>query len=206
MISTLLCLAMTVSCVGAPQPADAAEVPTSPVSVRVVSANGSGCPQGTTDVAVASDNSEFTVTHHGYVARAGAGADPTDARKNCQLALDVEVPAGFAFGIVLADYRGAAVLRDGAHATQRASYYFQGSASTAAKSHPFHGPFADQWQTTDIADPVVYASCANDRLFNINTELRVSVGTSNPALGSFISMDAPDRNPNAHYKFAWKRC
>ncbi|MFD1052550.1 DUF4360 domain-containing protein, partial [Kibdelosporangium lantanae] len=94
----------------------------------------------------------------------------------------------------------------GANAVQRASYYFQGSASTTAKSHPFHGPFADQWQTLDVADPVVYASCANDRLFNINTELRVSVGTSNPALGSFISMDAPDRNPNAHYKFAWKHC
>src|SRR4051794_30405876 len=100
MISTLLCLAMAVSCVGAPGAADDNEVPLARVTVDIVSVNGSGCPQGTTEVAVADDNSEFTVTHHGYVVRAGGGADPVDARKNCQLALDVTVPPGFTFGIV----------------------------------------------------------------------------------------------------------
>src|SRR5882757_6052386 len=120
MITTLLCLAMAASCVGTANTVAVNDVPTAKVTVDIVSVNGSGCPKGTTEVSVADDNSEFTVIHHGYVARAGGGVDPTDARKNCQLTLDVQVPTGFTFGIIRADYRGDARLATGAAAVQRA--------------------------------------------------------------------------------------
>jgi hypothetical protein len=204
MITTLLSLALAVSPLAVVD-----DVPAGHVTVAIVSANGSGCPVGTTEVLVADDNSTFSVIHRGYVAKVGPGLDATDARKNCQLALDVSVPAGFTFGIIRAEYRGHANLQDGATAQERANYYFQGMSQTETRVHTFRGPFQDEWQTTDIVDPaaVIFAPCGSDRLFNINTELRAHAGTSNPATStSSISMDSPDKNPNSRYHFVWKRC
>jgi hypothetical protein len=208
MIATLLSIALAVSAVAAPAAAAEDEVPAQRVTVEIVSANGSGCPVGTTEIDVAEDNTTFAVIHRSFVAKAGGGADPTDARQNCQLALQVDVPPGFTFGIVRADYRGHIGLQSGAIASQRANYYFQGSSQTTSRVHPFKGPLHDEWQTTDIVDPasIVFAPCGEKRLFNIIAELRVATGTSSPSATSWISMDSPDRNPNSRYHFAWKRC
>jgi hypothetical protein len=179
MISTVLALVLAFS-LGSPPAASADDVPLGRVTIDIVSVNGSGCPAGTTEIEVADDNSVFAVIHRSFVAKVGVGADATDFRKNCQLSLDVNVPAGFTFGIIRAEYRGFANLQAGAQALQRASYYFQGNPATTIRSHPFHGPLRDQWQTTDISDPPIFAPCDQHRLFNINTELRVSAGTSDP--------------------------
>lgn len=208
MISSLLALALAIS-LGAPAASAESDVPAERVRVDIISVNGSGCPAGTTEVDVSDDNLTFAVIHRSYVAKVGVGADPTDFRKNCQLVVDVKVPPGFTYGIVRADYRGKISLQAGAQALQRANYYFQGNAATTARSHPFTGPLRDDWHTTDIIDPgsVVYKPCGENRYFNINTELRVRAGTSDPKLTtSWISMDSPDRNPNNRYHFAWKRC
>ncbi len=202
MISALLAAVMAFSSAAAVVD----EVPAERVTVEIVTANGSGCPVGTTEVGVAADNSELVVTHRGYVARAGAGAGPTEFRKNCQLVLNVKVPSGFTFGIVRADYRGDLSLQAGAQAWQAAAYYFQGDSATVRRIHPFQGPAWDRWETTDSISPeeIVYAPCDSKRYFNLNTALRVNAGTSSAR--SWISMDSPDANPNSRYRFAWKRC
>jgi hypothetical protein len=205
MISTVLALVLAFS-LAAPPAASADDTPLGRVTIDIVSVNGSGCPAGTTEIEVADDNSVFAVIHRSFIAKVGVGADPTDFRKNCQLALNVNVPPGFTYGIIRAEYRGFANLQAGALAQQRANYYFQGNPATAHRVHPFHGPLHDQWQTTDISDPI-FAPCDQQRLFNINTELRVNAGTSDPkTTTSSISMDTPDRNPNSRYQFVWKRC
>ncbi|MEU3145028.1 MULTISPECIES: DUF4360 domain-containing protein [unclassified Streptomyces] len=178
------------------------------IVIKVATVNGSGCPQGTTAVAVSEDNTAFTVTYSDYLARAGGTSDPTASRKNCQLSLIVHVPQGFTYAIASADYRGFAALQPGASGTQRASYYFQGSPNTEYRSHPFTGPHDDNWQATDTTDwaQLVYAPCGVQRNFNINTELRVSAGTSSPDKVSFMTMDSTDGDISTTYHMAWKEC
>ncbi|MFI6996640.1 DUF4360 domain-containing protein [Nocardia sp. NPDC050175] len=192
---------------GAPTPDGA--VPPDKVVIDVVTVNGSGCPQGTAAVEVLPDNTAFTVTTRRYTARVGVGARPHDFRKNCQLNLKVNVPQGFTYGIAQADYRGFAHLEQGATALEAARYYFQGDSSTDFAYHNFKGPLNDVWQTTDKPDigSIVYLPCGEDRNFNINTELRVYAGTSDPEeTSSFITMDSPDGSVNTTYQFAWKKC
>lgn len=178
------------------------------IVIKVATVNGSGCPQGTTAVAVSEDNTAFTVTYSDYLAQAGGTSDPTASRKNCQLSLIVHVPQGFTYAIASADYRGFAALQPGATGTQRASYYFQGSPNTEYRSHPFAGPYDDNWQATDTTDwaQLVYAPCGVQRNFNINTELRVGVGTSSPGKVSFMTMDSTDGDISTTYHMAWKEC
>jgi Domain of unknown function (DUF4360) len=44
------------------------------------------------------------------------------------------------------------------------------------------------------------------RNFNINTELRVYTGWSNPSSTSLIGMDSTDGSIKTTYHFAWKTC
>ncbi|MCX5363892.1 DUF4360 domain-containing protein [Streptomyces sp. NBC_00124] len=182
--------------------------PPDKIVIKVATVNGSGCPAGTTAVAVSEDNTAFTVTYSDYLAQTGGNSDPTSFRKNCQLNLIVHVPQGFTYAIASADYRGFAALQSGASATQRASYYFQGSPSTASRSHPFSGPYNDNWQATDTTDWVqlVWAPCGVQRNFNINTELRVNAGTSSASKVSFMTMDSTDGDISTVYHMAWKEC
>jgi hypothetical protein len=183
--------------------------PTDKIVIDVATVNGSGCPAGTAAIAVSADNTAFTVTYSNYMAQVGVGAGPTDFRKNCQLNLVVHVPQGFTYAVASADYRGFASLAQGATATERANYYFQGMPTTTYISHSIPGPLADDWQTSDSVGiaALVFAPCGVERNLNINTELRVSAGSSNPrTTTSFISMDSTDGSLNTIYHFSWRRC
>ena len=199
--------AMLVSPVSAPAAVAASAPPTEKITVTVVTVLGSGCPAGTAAVAAAADNTAFTVTYSNYLAQVGVGAKPTDLRKNCQLSVQVSVPAGFTFAIAQADYRGFASLATGATGTQRANYYFQGTSPTASVVHSFSGPMSADWQTTDTTLAAAYAPCGELRNVNINTELRVAVGTSDPTTTtSFMAMDSTDVSVNTVYHLAWEQC
>ncbi|MEV6682896.1 DUF4360 domain-containing protein [Streptomyces erythrochromogenes] len=194
---------------GASQATADGNPPPDKIVINVVTVNGSGCPEGTTQVAMSPDNTAFTVTYSDYLAQVGPNATPTDFRKNCQLNLRAHVPSGYTYAIVQADYRGFAFLQKGANATERASYYFQGMPQTAYRSHTFAGPLNNNWQATDRTEfaDLVWAPCGEMRNFNINTELRVNAGTSNPATQtSFMTMDSTDGSVNTVYHLAWKKC
>ncbi|MCP3819695.1 DUF4360 domain-containing protein [Streptomyces sp. A3M-1-3] len=183
--------------------------PPDKIVIELATVNGSGCPEGTAAVAVAPDNTAFTVTYSEYLAQVGVGASPTDFRKNCQLNLRVHVPQGFTYAIARADYRGYAYLEKGATAQERANYYFQGMPQTVHKTHPFKGPYNDNWQASDETEvaALVWAPCGEKRNFNINTELRVSAGTSDPKkTTSFMTMDSTDAGISTIYHLAWKEC
>ena len=204
MAATGLALSMITSGVSAP----ASPPPSGQITVDVVTVNGSGCPAGTATVAVARDNSAFTVTYSDYLAQVGPQSSPVDVRKNCQLALRVHVPQGFTYAIAEADYRGFAHLEPGATGQEKANYYFQGMPQTASVSHQFTTPLDDDWQETDATDiaSLVYKPCGEERNFNINTELRVGLGTSDPQKTSFVAMFSTDGGIATTYHFAWKTC
>jgi hypothetical protein len=180
--------------------------PTGKVTIDVITVNGSGCPAGTTAVAVSPDNTAFTVTYSEYLAQAGGGASATARRKNCQLGLQVHVPGGFTFAVGSADYRGFAHLEPGASALTKANYYFQGDSANQAVSHNLSGPYDDDWQSSDVIESasMVFRPCGVDRNLNVNTELRVNAGFNGAA--SYIQMDSADGSVSTVYHFAWKKC
>lgn len=178
------------------------------VTIEIATVNGSGCPAGTAAVAVSDDKEAFTVTYSDYMAQTGGSSKPTDFRKNCQISMKVHVPQGFTYAISSTDYRGFASLEPGVSAVEKASYYFQGQQQTAAISHTLNGAFVDNWQFTDKNDvaQLVWKPCGEERNFNVNTELRVLKGDSDPSKVSFISMDSTDGSIKTTYHFAWKTC
>jgi hypothetical protein len=207
-VARLLLLAALTSVFVQPGVAGAETTPSDKITLDVVTVNGSGCPAGTADVAVLSDNTGFRVTYHDFLARAGGDANAVEFRKNCQLNVLVHVPQGFTFAIASADYRGRARLEAGATALQRTNYYFQGSADNNYVDHSFAGPLSGVWHTTDETPvtELVFAPCGVFRNINVNTELRVNEGTLNANKVSSMSMRSSDGNVDTIVHFAWKQC
>jgi hypothetical protein len=149
------------------------------------------------------------VTYSEHLAQVGLGAKNPDARRNCKIDLRMSAPPGYTYAISRADYRGYAFLESGATAVERATYKFQGGPDRAIVEHPFAGPLDDYWQTTDGTEPgsLVFGDCGKTRTLNIDTELEVSAGTSDPeTTTSFIVMDSTDGEVSTTYTLVWKAC
>jgi hypothetical protein len=208
-LSTVIVLSLSgpVSAGGRTNQAHNQGAPPDRIVIDVVTVNGSGCPAGTAYVSVSPDNTHFRVIYRDFIARAGAGADPIDFRKNCQLNLQIHIPQGFTYAIGRADYRGFALLRRGATGLHRTAYYFQGSSDTVYKDHSFDGPFRDQWRSTDVTEiaELVFAPCGRDVNLNINTELRVHAGAVD-GRSSFMAMNVTDGSIHTLYHFHWRQC
>lgn len=190
----------------APGYLDGSTPPEERMAIELVAMAGSGCKPGSTDVAVSPDNTAFTVIYSEYLAQAGPGIPLIEGRKNCQINVLVNVPAGFTFAISKVDYRGYAFLQPGASAMQRANYYFQGMTQGVFETHRLAAPMDDNWIISDEVPvaSLVWHPCGDQRNLNINTELRVSAGTSTDA--SFVAMDSTDGTIETTYHFEWMRC
>lgn len=188
--------------------------PTDKIVIDVITVNGTGCPAGTAAIAMAPDNTAFTVTYSNYQSLVGVGALSTDARKNCQINLVVRVPSGFTYAVTSTDFRGYHKLQKGASAQVRANYYFQGQSQTAQTVHTYSGPsldpdFGDSYQFTDEVPiaALVWHPCGVLRNLNVNTELRTAGGTSDlKKTTSLIALDSVDGEITTIYHFEWRNC
>lgn len=201
-------LTMIAPAVASPKPAPE---PDTKLVINVASAHGSGCPDGHADVQVVPDSTTtFTVGYSQYnTASVGPDSMPLDFRKNCQLALDIEMPRGFTFAVAGAEYRGYASLKPGAYGEHAAGYYFAGHAQTGRNRHDLKGPLEGSWGYTDTLGSAAlsYLPCGEQRPLNITTELRVNAGSSDPQEHtSFLSMDSSGPSINATYRIKWKSC
>jgi len=187
------------------------EPPPGNITLDLKSVNGSGCPDATAAVAkISPEKTAFTVTYHThhYLAKVGPGAEPTDRRKNCQLSILLGA-SGFTYAITAATYRGYAHVANGAWGLEKASYFFQGSPGTEYRQHRLDGPKEGNFAFTDETSiaALVWAPCGVRRNFNVNTELRVNAGWSNPTKNpSYVSMDSTDFSISTIFHLAWKKC
>ncbi|MEV6238320.1 DUF4360 domain-containing protein [Lentzea sp. NPDC051838] len=175
-----------------------AVVPPGPVTVEVVSVAGSGCPQGTTNVAMSEDNEAFTVTYSDFLVQAKG----SEAKKSCTIELKLNHTAGYAYGIAATDYRGFANLTEGAKGTERNSYHFPGFP-TRHSTRTYQGPMSDNWQVTDVPDGVAHGPCKDKKPLTIEAELKV---TGKGRDTSFMTMDSTDSSVSTTFRLAWKRC
>jgi hypothetical protein len=181
--------------------AASAPAPPPKVTIGVVAANGSGCPEGSFTKRVSRGTTTFTLENNSYTASVGVSAGPLDARKNCQLAFDVRVPRGYTYALADIGYRGHVHLAAGASGSQSASFYFSGMSQTTRTRHDLSVPRRGVWQHRDKLSPLLFLPCGDQRYLQVNTDLRVNAGRSGPKTTSWLSMDSI-----SVYRIALKRC
>ncbi|WP_433260934.1 DUF4360 domain-containing protein [Actinosynnema sp. CS-041913] len=177
-----------------------------PISVSVVTADGSGCRS--VIVTVAEDHESFTTTFGDYIAKVGGGTGRVVDRASCRLELRIVPPKSFTYGIARATYNGYLHLARGATAAHKANLAFQGQIGIVNVERKFSGPQSDEWEVEHTATPggIVYVPCGELRNLTINAELRANLGSSDPAEWSMISGDSVDAPAHAEYRLAFKPC
>jgi Domain of unknown function (DUF4360) len=178
------------------------------IKVEKVTYGGTGCPMDSARVEISPDQTAFTVIYDQFVAERGPGIPLTAGRKNCQLNILLHIPQGFTYAIAGVDYRGYNNLAAGASAEQKSSYYFTGEVPTAESRTVFAGPMDDTWQTRDEVETasLVFAPCGVQRQVNINTQLKVTKGTSPASSSSFAQLDSEDGSIKQIYHLAFRTC
>ncbi len=179
------------------------------VRVRGISYAGTGCPAGTVSQNVASDYQAFTLLFDSFVAETGPNAPFSAKRKNCQINLDLDFPAGWSFTVFTVDYRGYVSLDGGVNALQQSQYYFQGQAQTGRLRTTMNGPTDRDYQIRDqlgVADQI-WSPCGERRALNINAEVRLDSANNQRGRG-VITLDSIDGSlkTTQRYGLAWRRC
>lgn len=175
------------------------------VGLEIAQVGGNGCLPGTVAVDLADDAETFTLDYSDYTARAGGSSAPADARKRCVVKLKVQHPEDLTYAIWRTDHRVAADLQPGATATQRAMHYIL--EPTGYTTFSLKGPQDGNFEFTDqiAEDQIVWKMCGVERGINVDTELRVDKGTSDPSKVSSITMNSGEGSRTT-YHLAWKLC
>lgn len=186
------------------------------VRVRDVRATGTGCPSGTSRAALTEDGKTFALLIDEFSAR--AGSDLPIGRRNCLIEVDLEIPAGWSYALITADYRGFAELTNYATASQRVVYSFDRNWSAndgrgfAFKATPFAGPFSGEYLVHDeiALESAPRSPCSSGRVVTLylNTLLTARVDSRRAAQASaLIALDSVDgRVAQQEFGLAWYRC
>ncbi len=168
---------------------------------------GSGCAAGSVAGNVSPDRQAFTLLFDSYVAEVGPGVSLSAGRRNCQLAMTFDCPAGWQFALVDLDTRGYVQLDSNVAGTQKTAFYFQGSAQTASLERTTQGPTDGDYQFRDTvpATQRAWGQCGrNTRALNVNTQVRLDNSRNRSGRG-LITVDSIDGNVRQTFGIVWER-
>ena len=143
-----------------------------------VTANGTGCPTGTTSSVVSKDGKTFTTTFRNYEAVVSPTA--TISVKDCQLGFQIRSRGNFQYAIESYSFAGHAKLDQDVNARLQTSYSFQGNpAQSTGKEFSIKGPYDDAFrlQNTLSGSAQIWSPCAAGRDINLVTRARLQNST-----------------------------
>jgi hypothetical protein len=196
------------------------------IQITQVTATGSGCPQGTMSVALSPDARSFTVLFDQFQAESG-GAKAVRDQKTCEINVVIDVPSGWAFTVLDADYRGFADLSAGGFGSHLVSYEFLQALpgrrvgwyrnqqlgrgvgrGRQFVAHTLYGPYSDNYiakSRLPIDANTPWKSCDDLETLRITTSL--SAWVNNQKLSSaLMTLDSIDGKVEQRFGLGWKRC
>lgn len=179
--------------------------PPGTVTVKINKAMGPGCQPGTLMQPEIFDNQLLTLSYSDYTAEDGVGIPAIEARKNCNIILDIVYPPSYRFGISAVKFKGFAdLLNTNTEGTLVAQYFFQGQSPQVEFVLQNFGPIFNNYDTpgltpTPTSGPVMFGPCSGGGTLNINTEVRVQgtgILTADTTTGTFQQI----------YTLVWQQC
>ncbi len=165
---------------------------------------GSGCPAGSASVALSPDQKAISILFDQYVVEAG-GTKSFD-RKNCNIAIPVQVPQGYSVAVMAIDYRGFVGLPSGGRASLNVNYFLAGQGRSISTSKSFVGSTSSNYLKSDRLgiESIVWSGCGASTILRANTSMLVQ---SNSRLEqAMATVDSADIESGLIYHIQWKQC
>jgi len=177
------------------------------VYIESVTHGGTGCPSNSVSNAMNGERTTFTLMFDKYVAVAKPGASPAEARKDCQINVNLRFPPGYSYTVATIDYRGYLQLASGHTGQQSSIIYFAGSPVQARFSTSRAGPFAGDYHLRDAlhASAWVWSPCGARVPVNIKTAISLN-SSANRQGSSLMTTDSIDGKVSHIHGVTWKGC
>lgn len=176
------------------------------VTLRGFSYAGSGCSADTVTGNFPADGNEFQIIWGSFTAEVGPGVPMRDKRKNCQVLLDLAIPAGWQYTVESIEYHGDVEVEAGVEAIAGSSHYFQGDATTVRFNTLFEGPENRTFQVIDVVGHAsqVWSPCGGGRALNVNYQVRLDA-IAEAGVGR-VSFGDPNGVAGTRLALEWRRC
>jgi hypothetical protein len=197
-----------------------AQVP-SGVQIANIQAIGTGCPQGSFSANISPDGKAFTLLLDNYMAE--STFQNTISRLMCEVRVSIQVPRGWSYSVISADYRGYAYAELGTVVTHQGLYSFDGSrprnerpgygdgGTYSFRAQEFRGPYNSNYYIRHTLDPrtAPWSPCRSEDLqtLHITTFLMARNLNTSSQLQSQITLDSIDGSLQAqNYQLQWRQC
>jgi hypothetical protein len=168
---------------------------------------GTGCPPDTAETVWSEENATLTVLFSRFVVEAGGATGSGAMRGACDLALPIDVPAGYQLGVYKIDYRGFVSLPKKGAADLSVDL-----SVGSGKIAPFHRHLpwtqSGEFTLTDTigAGQMKWTGCGERVTLQLHSELSVQSNAQNEqALASLDSADGT-RKGAIRYRVQWRKC
>ena len=181
-----------------------------PSSFRIldIRTQGTGCNLGTVALNISSDRQAFTLSFSEFFAEITAGSGLTEAMSQCRVLFNTEQDAGWEYGVLGVNVRGAAFLDAGVRGRQVINF---GALNRDGRSVlDLQGPVEQDYIHSDQASlqNVRWTGCRrNDNRqkdFAVNT--RLVLNSSSPDAQGLMTVDSIDGEIKQIYDLVWRRC
>ena len=110
------------------------------VQITRVNVNGSGCNSTNASSLLSPDGKSLSLLFDNYIAQTSPSS-PEPSKKNCDVDVEFQIPAGWSFALFSADFRGFASIDEGALGIQEVVYSFPNAPQAPAyPSYPGYSP------------------------------------------------------------------
>jgi hypothetical protein len=162
------------------------------LTVKLLGANGSGCPASEPAPAASADvqaNGSVTVKYRNFTVTGGD-------YKTCVVTVGVTTPAGWTYSIPSIENRAWLELGPGGNTKLATNSWFTGYDWTVRNSDHVAGPISNYWSTTATPATQTWAPCGESVNLTIAETLRVTGLASNTASLLTTTLNPP----------AWRQC
>ncbi len=185
-----------------------AEVPDQ-VTLRSFAYAGTGCAANTVRTNFPVPGQQFMILWGTFTAAAGVDIPLREARKNCQLNIDLAYPDGWQYTVESTEYHGHVTVAEGTQAVAASYYYFQGESQTVRFGTLFDGPSTREFDVRDsVSDrDQVWSQCTAVRSLNVNYQVRIVGAADGQATGGIsFGTDVDGAPAGTLLTLKWRRC
>ncbi len=204
------------------------------VYIKNITAQGNGCPPTTARSVLSPDAKTMSVLFDEYISQIDTSQSIMD-KKDCELTIEVNIPVGWSYSLMSADYRGFAELDKNTMGTQEIVYMFGALADSVPvpqsgvvapssriptrnkvatfSSRIVKGPFSGDYSFTHLVTvgEMPWSSCDSrvSRDLKIHTTLMTRSLTRGPTKEkgmAMITLDTVDAALAQKFDLAWKKC
>lgn len=168
---------------------------------------GSGCPEGTMNVAFAPDFLSFTILFDQFVAQTSPDTKQRRDLMTCNAVIPIDIPKGMQMEITRVDFRGFVGLPEGSRANLHSVFNFLNRGRDGSRMNmrfQFAGPVMDNYEiSSDVLETEV-SPCGGPVRLRVVNQLKVVSRAKGPAATATI--DSIDGASNAVYYVNWRAC